>query len=280
MGITLHYKGKLKSVDLVPAMKQELIDIAESKNWHYTIVDPEDQFYLGEEDEEDESEEDEPGSSDKKDAPLPLSGLMLGADDAEPLYLTFLPDGRLISPLLAVFGRKDIEAFLAEDEYYAFTKTQNSGSEIHVEYVRLLKYISGKYFMEWNCKDDSEYYETGDEEHLVETMDMINNTMSALEDAFSEHGHNLNHANPDEVKDFISSVLGVDNIEIKMVGATIDENGIEIIDEDSYLKLLLSEDNDDDDNEEDDQDLESQKGGNKDEDDLDLNELLGLDTPS
>lgn len=275
MGITLHYKGKLKSVDLVPALKQELIDIAVSKDWHYTIVDPEDQFYLGE---EDESEEDELGSRDKKDAPLPLTGLMLGADNAEPLYLTFLPDGRLISPLLAVFGRKDIEAFLAEDEYYAFTKTQNSGSEVHIEYVRLLKYISSKYFIEWNCKDDSEYYETGDEQYLVETMDMINNTMSALEDAFSEHGHSLNHANPDEVKDFISSVLGVDNIEIKMVGATIDENGIEIIDEDSYLKLLLSED--DDDNEEDDQDLESQKGGNEDEDDLDLNELLDLDSPS
>jgi hypothetical protein len=68
--------------------------------------------------------------------------------------------------------------------------------------------------------------------------------------------------------DFISSVLGVDDIEVKIVNASIDEDGIQIIDEDAAIEDLLNDDIE-----------ENSDNGkrNEDEDDIDLSDLLDMD---
>ena len=39
MGITIHYKGKLNSTDLIDSFCQETEDIAKSMDWEYTAID-------------------------------------------------------------------------------------------------------------------------------------------------------------------------------------------------------------------------------------------------
>ncbi len=249
MGVTLHYKGKLKSATLIEDIVSELTDISEARNWKYQIIKP-----------------------DSKDDPekefLNLQGIMTAPENCEPISMTFLADGRLVSPVLSVFSPDDIKQFLEEDDYYAFTKTQFAGVETHIEIVKLLKYLSSKYFEVWDCKDDSEYYQTEDVTKLEETMDTIDKAMTALDDAFHEHGDTLDKGNPQEMMDFISSVLGVDDIEVKIVNASIDEDGIQIIDEDAAIEDLLNDDIE-----------ENSDNGkrNEDEDDIDLSDLLDMD---
>lgn len=255
MGVTLHYKGKLKSEELIDEVIKELVDISEARNWRYQIITPAEK-------EEAESEA------------LILSGIMTGPESCEPISMTFLPDGRLVSPMLSVFPREDIERFLKDDDYYAFTKTQFGGAETHIEIVKLLKYLSSKYFQSWDCKDDSEYYQSEDAEKLEETMDTIDKAMTALDDAFNEHGDALDKGNPQEMIDFISSVLGVDDIEVKIVNASIDEDGIQIIDEEAALGDLLNDAIDE--NIESEDNAESKENQDE-EDDIDLSDLLDMD---
>lgn len=253
MGVTLHYKGKLKSPDLIEDITNELVDISEARGWKYQVI----------------KSKKENGVLD--DSGLDLKGIMTGPDECDPISMTFMADGRLISPMLSVFPPEDIKRFLEEDDYYAFTKTQFGGVEDHIEIVNLFKYLVGKYFEVWDCTDDSGYYETGDVAKLEETMGVIDKAMTALDDAFNEHGDDLDKANPQEVIDFISNVLGVEDIEVKVVNATIDEDGIEIIDEDAALEELLSDASSDNENSD-----EDSSDNENDEDDIDLSDLLDL----
>ena len=38
MGVTLHYKGQLKSPDVIDDITRELIDISEAREWKYQII--------------------------------------------------------------------------------------------------------------------------------------------------------------------------------------------------------------------------------------------------
>jgi len=244
MGVTLHYKGILKSPSLIEEITNELIDISEAKEWSYKLIKSQKQ--------------------DSLDSGLNLNGIMLNPEGCEPISMTFLDNGRLVSPMLSVFPPNDIKRFLEDDAYYAFTKTQFAGIDTHIEIVKLLKYLAEKYFDTWDCKDDSEYYQTGNVEKLKETMGFIDNAMNALDEAFSEHGDSINKDNPQEMIDFISSVLGVEDIEVKIINASIDEDGIEIVDENAALKNLL-------------EDASKENDDSDEEDDIDLSDLLDLD---
>ncbi len=252
MGVTLHYKGALKSPLLIDEIVNELIDISEAREWGYKVI-----------------------KSKKDSIPesgLILNGILVSPTDSEPISMTFLDDGRLISPMLSVFPPDDIKRFLEDDEYYAFTKTQLAGIEMHIEIVKLLKYLAAKYFDSWECKDDSEYYQTGDVEKLKETMGFIDSAMNALDEAFSEHGDSLNKDNPQEMIDFISSVLGVEDIEVKIINASLDEDGIEIIDENAAIKGLLEDASNENGDIADEDDETSD-----DDDDINLSDLLDMD---
>lgn len=205
MGVTLHYKGKLKSLEMIEEITSELLDIAVAKEWKYQIINPED--------------------FDKEiDPHIPLiKGIMAFPNNCDPLTFTFINDGRLISPMISLFSEKDINKFLAEDSYYAFTKTQNAGVETHIEIVNLLKYLSQKYFEVWECIDDSGYYHTGDKQNLIKTLGVIDSAMEALEDAFEVHAEMIDNSKPEEIVNFISEVLAGQDLDIQIVNSMEEE---------------------------------------------------------
>jgi hypothetical protein len=73
MGLSIHYSGKIKSETLIEKLTLETEDICQSLNWKYQVI--------------------------KKPNEDQLYGICFSPDGCEPVFLTFLPGGRLCTPL-------------------------------------------------------------------------------------------------------------------------------------------------------------------------------------
>jgi len=224
MGVTLHYGGILKSPELIDEITNELLDIAEAKNWKYSLI----------------------GKQKSKEY-LQVSGVMMLPPECEPISMTFLESGKLISPIVSVFSNDEVDKIIADPNYRAFTKTQFSGVDLHIDIVHLLSYLGDKYFDEWHLLDEGGYYPDKNRSKLEETMGQVSKTMDALSDAFEAHADQIDPSDPEKMAEFIKDVLGVDDVEVKVINASIEESedgtiDLEIIDdqqvEDSIKDLL------------------------------------------
>ncbi len=199
MAITIHYGGSIKSIELIDELVDEMVEVCNANNWSYQIVDTKTHKNIDPND------------------PLPhLKGISFGLDETESVWLTFDSTGKLLSPMVAVFLQHDTNTTEHLD-YHAFTKTQSAGPEYHVKIVNILKYISGKYFSAWNVNDESQYYETGNHDYLIEAMTLIDKSMAALNEAFAAHGGSMQGKTEVEIKEFIEQVLGKEALDIKVI---------------------------------------------------------------
>jgi len=199
MGVTIHYGGTIKSVDMVDDLVDEMVEVCTANNWDYQIVDTR-----------------KHKNTDPND-PLPhLKGISFGAERSESVWFTFNEVGLLLSPMVALFQQQEPEQTKSM-HHHAFTKTQFAGPEYHIKLVKLLKYVADKYFDEWHVSDESDYYETGNEERLKQCMNLIDKSMAALSDAFDVHGEKMAGKSEDEIKDFIGKVLGDQALDIKVI---------------------------------------------------------------
>ncbi|MFT4686783.1 MAG: hypothetical protein ACJATN_001123 [Neolewinella sp.] len=158
MGLTLHYFGKLTSPARIPELIDEVTDICESAGWEYKTFDhilegvPDDYLKL----------------IDDNASEFRARGVSFQAHKkAETTMLCFGPDGRTLSPM-ALF-RPDLTDW-SDDmlAHYSFTKTQFAGAEGHVVLCKILKYLFGKYFSEFEVNDEGEYFHTEDRTLLGE----------------------------------------------------------------------------------------------------------------
>jgi len=78
-------------------------------------------------------------------------------------------------------------------------------------------------------------------------MGHVTKTMDALSEAFEAHADQIDPSDPEKMAEFIKGVLGVEDIEVKVINASIEESedgtlDIDIIDnqqiEDSIQDLL------------------------------------------
>ena len=79
---------------------------------------------------------------------LQLNGICFSPKESEPICFTFLPGGRLCSPLNLI--NKDIYDGNQLDKeliYTASTKTQYAGIDAHVAIIKLLRYLKDKYLI-------------------------------------------------------------------------------------------------------------------------------------
>jgi hypothetical protein len=153
MGLSFHYYGSLKKGASVTDLIEEVKDIAEILNWQYDILDtdfPEEELMDGKVD----------GN---------LYGICFSPEKCEPVFLTFLSNRRLCSPINLDEFEKPV-ALVPESAYWIFTKTQYAGPEAHMAVIHVLKHISQKYLEEITVTDEGEYWETGDENLLRDTF--------------------------------------------------------------------------------------------------------------
>ena len=185
MGITIHYTGRFKKSASLTEMVEEVTEIADVNKWKYQIFNTDIPKEAGK------------GIVSKSD----LYGMTLSVPDCESISLCFLDDYRLISP-----GWLHIIAEGSEDEegyrYMPFTKTQFGGVEAHMRIIHLLKYLSVKYFDDFELTDEAEYWETGDEVKARKLFNFLGNMINKLGAVFN----NLETSPDDTIDDLANRI--------------------------------------------------------------------------
>jgi len=171
MGVTIHYSFKLKEPASLKRLIDELKDICESMGWKNNIINQSKIETLASfECEQIRFKEDD------------IMGIVFSPNEkCEPVWLTFLPNGRTSAiPNLTFFD------YTANNEmlYWVFTKTQFAGVETHKTIVKLLQYLSTRYFIQTEVDDETGYWETGDENMLKEKMGFLNGAITAVSEIF------------------------------------------------------------------------------------------------
>lgn len=161
MGLSIHYSGYIKDVQLIDALIAEVEDICKTLEWKCTILHDDD-----------------------------LDGIVLSPTGSEPLHLTFNKQGRLL-PFTALLTKELYETGKIEKElmFTAFTKTQFAGPHVHKAIIKLMRYITGKYFSEFAMTDESYYWETNDEQQMVERFKVYNTMLDVFTEALQGMEH-------------------------------------------------------------------------------------------
>jgi len=158
MGVTIHYKGKLNSVDDIDSFCEEMEDISKSMGWKHTVIDKFD-------------------NNDK----IPVKGIIIRPHEkSESLQLISDQKGNLRNVFAFEFAGEDSEL-----TYLNFIKTQFAPVENHIAVIKLLKYIQQKYISNLDVYDEGEYWQTGDEKILKRKIDFLNSVMDQLEDVLN-----------------------------------------------------------------------------------------------
>lgn len=150
MGLSIHYNGRFSNLASLSEMIEELKDIAEINNWKYQIFLSNFPKRLHDD-----------NSHNQK-----IYGITIFIPKCEALCLTFLSNRRMCMPhSLELWGNSTDES----EKKYLYrlsTKTQFAGRNVHIIIIHLLRYISKKYFSEFELIDEGKYWETGDEKIL------------------------------------------------------------------------------------------------------------------
>lgn len=154
MGLTIYYSGIIKDVKLLPALVAEVQDICTIMDWRSHEWDDFD-----------------------------LKGIVFTPPECETVTLCFTPEGQLMCPQMKQFN-------IPYDG--AFTKTQFAGPELHQVLVHLFHHLSKTYFSHFEMKDESGYWETGDEKKLRQMFGVYN----LLIDTTAEAMQNYNGKQP------------------------------------------------------------------------------------
>ena len=149
MGLSIHYKGVLKSPDLIRPLIEESVDICEVMGWRYNLA-----------------------------ADDLLEGISITPEKCETLTLTFLPDGKLASRAFILLNMPADAAI--------FTKTQYAGMDTHMAIIHLLRYLSGKYFRAFELMDEGNFWETNDVEVLRSQFSCYEVALNAVSNALKD----------------------------------------------------------------------------------------------
>lgn len=176
MGITIHYKGSINDLALIDQIQQEMVDICQSMNWEYHLWN-EDQSKPY------DAELIHTNSGAKTEGHIPLRGISIITDpENESLDLLFNPQGQLSSFMLEILKHNGT---LSKDHNWIFVKTQFGSVDSHIAIVKVLQYLKQTYIPDLEVKDEGEYWETGDKEHLMGKRGFLLGKMAQFEKALS-----------------------------------------------------------------------------------------------
>ena len=171
MGLSIHYRGKIRAYSAIITMVEELIDICQTLDWKYKVFESEKSFHTT----------DRPISQTFSVADL--KGISIMPAKCEPVLLTFLPNLHLTSPFKLLIGSSNADDLQME---WVSTKTQFAGPEVHIAVLKLLDYIRKKYFSDFELIDEGEYWDCWDETRLRKQFSryeyLLDTVASALEE--------------------------------------------------------------------------------------------------
>lgn len=176
MGITIHYRGRLDDLRLLPKLCDELTDIASTMNWPSTAL------------KEDWNEPANPGIVDingerQITGLLSLKGIQISPHPkCEPLNFFFDAEGNLRSPIQMVMIS---EGSIKPEDAWVFVKTQFSSPDTHIWILGLLKYLKKHYISNLEVSDEGDYWERGNRKNLEDKMRFIDEKLQYISNELS-----------------------------------------------------------------------------------------------
>lgn len=161
MGLSFHYKGKLRTAQCLKKMIDEVVDISKTNQWNYHIF--EEQF---------------PNNT-FTEGPIQdaIYGIGFTPPNCEMVAFTFLSNGQLC----AFYNLEDvISSKTDQEENYLSVKTQFAGSKIHMQVIKILDYFKKKYFENFDLTDEGNYWETKNEQLLEDTFKKYTNLIEGF----------------------------------------------------------------------------------------------------
>lgn len=168
MGLSLHYSGRFGNPELLQQMIEEVEDIAGIYKWKYTTLNT--KFPAG--------------SFKKKLHDNKVYGISFTPPDCETVSICFLSNGRMSCSSLLQFYGNSTDKTSREYLYMVSVKTQFAGWQTHLFIIELFKYLSKKYFAEFNMNDEGQYWETNDEEILKQNFSRYDKLLDSVCTAF------------------------------------------------------------------------------------------------
>ena len=170
MGITIHYRGRIRDINLIDEFCDELIDIAKTMDWKSS-----DMIY----DEDDK-----------------IKGVSVTPhNDSESLSFFFNIEDGCLRNIMNVITK---EPYNPNELEWDFIKTQFAPPVVHVTVVKLLQYIKRKYILNLEVIDEGDYWETGNENVLREKLKFLDDKIDAF-------GKALNSISEDDIKEITES---------------------------------------------------------------------------
>ena len=148
MGLSVHYHGEIKNMDLIPELTEEVKNICEVFGWTFHLFDDKD-----------------------------FQGICFNPPEGEPVFLTFNNTPHIASPVLWQLKMETAPVSV---------KTQFAGIEAHIALIKLLKYLSNRYFKIFELSDEGNYWETGDAEVLKKQFAAYNYALDTICNALKD----------------------------------------------------------------------------------------------
>jgi hypothetical protein len=170
MGLTIHYSGRIRNFFTISSLVDEVEDVCKTLQWDYqlwanNIADTDINLVSA------------------QFTPSHLNGISLNIKNCVPIFLTFLPDGRLCSPL----DLMDQEIYPDESISYTISsKTQFAGFESHLTLMKIFYYLRTRYFVDLKIIDEGMYWETKDEKVLQRQFERYDLAMEIIEAALQD----------------------------------------------------------------------------------------------
>ncbi|HNW70245.1 MAG TPA: hypothetical protein PKI01_07575 [Bacteroidales bacterium] len=157
MGLSIHYSGSFNPAASLQELIEEVRDIAQVYKWKFYIY-----------------ETTFPEQNDSQQYNDKVFGICFIPPECEPVSIEFLSNKKMSTVInLKLFGNsenQDYQKYL----YQVSVKTQYAGPAVHMVIVKIFRYLSTKYFLNFQMFDEANYWETGDENVLKEMFARYN----------------------------------------------------------------------------------------------------------
>ena len=189
MGLSIHYSGRITDKQKLPLLIEELEEISKVHGWKYFIYETEFPIGYYPDDEHDEN----------------LYGISMNPPECEPVAFSFASNGRLCGPMqFSCWGNSSDETEL-NYLYMNSTKTQYAGVEIHKMVIGLFRYVESHYLSDFKMNDEAQFWETGDENLLVENFRLNTELINSFTEVLSV---NTRHKDED-IDTYLERILRV-----------------------------------------------------------------------
>ncbi|MBK8621437.1 MAG: hypothetical protein IPN79_06685 [Saprospiraceae bacterium] len=212
MGLQFQYSGRLKEAGLLQDLMNEIEDICDTLRWPVDVN-------------ESKFEEELFSESVGKDN----YGISFTPTDCDPVFFVFNSQGRLWNPfmkdILSDDHPKEIKVFtvqlnLNDDDpepvimegnkevdldilvYKITVKTKTNNPSSYIQLIELIRYISEKYFIDFELIDDSGFWKTKNVDVLTKRMISAKLILDELHQKMSE----MSFKDPEDFLDFIKQL--------------------------------------------------------------------------